>query len=358
MAKRTHLHDLTRQIRRYLEHQVADGVHTYVPATDEERAEFDARQQARQEAQLADLRSQITGEPAQQPGTSQTEEMSSPGAKPPSSFQQDQQEKPNRSDSQSSSGPKKSAVTADTPLWKKHDAIHQLQAEKQAKAKKASQARRRSPKPGASASTPPPEMSQQNAPPKNPKTPEEKMAFLRHYLGNCQRCPLHEGRTNVVFGSGDPQARLMFVGEGPGAPEDQQGLPFVGKSGKLLTEMIDAMGLSRDEVYITNIVKCRPPDHRDPAPLEVRECAPFLKKQIEVVDPEVIVTLGRPAANTLLGTEDEPLGKLRARWHEHRGVAVMPTYHPSDLLRTEPDKKLKKRAWEDLQKVMGRLDLK
>ena len=354
MATRAHLHDLTLKIRRYLARQKSEGVTAFVPASSEERAEFDARKKAQDEKQLAELRSQITS-------TSETPAPSKPAKKQPSSRRpvlMREGADPSGSATRVQAAP---SVTADTPLWKKHEAIHELQARKEEKARRAM----REKKSQAMAQPGPPPVGEEAPgasqplapPPENPQTPQEKMAFLRHYLGNCQRCPLHEGRTNIVFGSGDPGARLMFVGEGPGHHEDQQGLPFVGRSGQLLTKMIHAMGLTRDDVYITNIVKCRPPDNRNPAPLEVRECAPFLKKQIEVVEPEVIVTLGRPATNTLLGLEDEPLGKLRARWHEHRGIAVMPTYHPSYLLRTEPDVTFKKRAWEDLQKVMEKLGL-
>lgn len=346
MTTRAHLHRLTRQIRRYLARQKADGLDRFVPASDEERAQFEARRQKQQEQQLADLRSQITGDTQGESVPSTSTEKKGRSHPAPSV---------EKSDSDDEKAP---SVTAETPLWKKHDAMHKLNARQKKKTRAAAKAKSRSSRSTAGGSGSDSTNTQAKEPPTDPETPQEKMAFLRHYLGDCQRCPLHEGRTNIVFGAGDPNARLMFVGEGPGYHEDQQGLPFVGKSGKLLTKMIHAMGLGRDEVYITNIVKCRPPDNRDPAPQEVKECSPFLKKQIAVVEPEVIVTLGRPAANTLLGTEDEALGRLRAKWHTHRGISVMPTYHPSYLLRSEPDTTFKKRAWEDLKKVMDKLGLK
>lgn len=192
-----------------------------------------------------------------------------------------------------------------------------------------------------------------------PKTPQAKMDFLREYLGNCRRCPLHKGRTNVVFGDGDPRARLMFVGEGPGHHEDRQGLPFVGRSGQLLTKMIEAMGLERSQVYITNVVKCRPRDNRNPAPLEIKECSPFLRKQVQIVEPEIIVTVGRFATVTLLEV-DEPLGALRGRWHEFMDIALMPTYHPAYILRCEDRPnytEVRRKTWSDLQMVIDRLGI-
>lgn len=178
----------------------------------------------------------------------------------------------------------------------------------------------------------------------------------------CRKCVLCETRTKTVFGQGSVAARLVFVGEGPGYDEDQQGLAFVGKAGQLLTKMIAAMGLTREEVYICNVVKCRPPNNRDPAPDEVQACSPYLREQLRVIQPEVIVALGAPAARTLLCTA-QAIGKLRGRFHEYYysgvpgegpSVALMPTYHPAYLLRS-PEEKTK--AWDDLQKVMRRLGL-
>jgi uracil-DNA glycosylase len=183
----------------------------------------------------------------------------------------------------------------------------------------------------------------------------ETLENVRKDLGDCTRCPLHEGRLNIVFGEGNPSAELMFVGEGPGADEDREGRPFVGRAGQLLTKMIQAMNLDRSEVYISNIVKSRPPGNRNPAPLEIQACFPFLERQIAVIKPKVIVALGKIAANTLLETE-APIGKLRGRFHDRRGIQVMPTYHPSFLLR-EYSKHSKAEAWEDLKKVMAVLGL-
>lgn len=171
---------------------------------------------------------------------------------------------------------------------------------------------------------------------------------LRAFIGDCPRCKLCAGRTNIVFGVGDPKAGLMFVGEGPGADEDAQGIPFVGRAGQLLTKMIEAMGFSRDDVYIANIVKCRPPDNRNPEPDEIAACKPFLLRQIDIVKPKVIVCLGRIAAQALLETVI-PISKIRGRFQDWNGMQVMPTYHPAFLLRNPP---MKKYVWEDLQQVM------
>ncbi len=178
---------------------------------------------------------------------------------------------------------------------------------------------------------------------------------VRTELGECTRCPLHRTRHCIVFGEGNPHAGLMFIGEGPGADEDRQGRPFVGRAGQLLTRMIQAMGLERADVYIANIVKCRPPENRNPEPLEIRTCFPFLEDQIAAVAPKVIVALGRVAACTLLDTK-EPISNLRGEFRYRNGIPVMPTYHPSFLLRAEPDKRHKAEAWADLKKVMALLD--
>jgi DNA polymerase len=178
---------------------------------------------------------------------------------------------------------------------------------------------------------------------------------VRSELGECTRCPLHKTRRTIVFGEGNPAARLMFIGEAPGADEDRQGKPFVGRAGQLLTRMIQAMQMEREEVYIANIIKCRPPENRDPEPLEIRTCSPFLEGQIAAVAPEVIVTLGRVATCTLLAVKDS-MSNLRGEFRYKNGIPVMPTYHPSFLLRTEPAKRHKAEAWADLQKVMALLD--
>ncbi len=175
---------------------------------------------------------------------------------------------------------------------------------------------------------------------------------LREAIGDCRRCKLCAGRTNLVFGVGNPNARLMFVGEGPGRDEDLQGEPFVGRAGQLLTDIITkGMGLKRDEVYIANVVKCRPPENRNPEPDEVAACEPFLKKQIDLIHPEVIVALGKFAVQTLLQSK-MPITKLRGQWHTYQGIKLMPTFHPAYLLRNPGDKKL---VWQDIKKVMEAL---
>ncbi|MBI1948285.1 MAG: uracil-DNA glycosylase [Deltaproteobacteria bacterium] len=185
-------------------------------------------------------------------------------------------------------------------------------------------------------------------------TNADKLEKLRtEVIGECTRCKLHRGRSRLVFGVGNPNAALVFVGEGPGADEDRQGIPFVGKAGQLLTKMIEAMGFRRDDVYICNVVKCRPPSNRDPEPDEVLACEPFLQAQLAILHPLVIVALGRHAAQTLLRSKT-PITRLRGGWQEYRGIPLMPTYHPSYLLReeTDPSKTRKREAWSDLQEVM------
>lgn len=171
---------------------------------------------------------------------------------------------------------------------------------------------------------------------------------LRTEIGDCTRCKLCKGRTNLVFGVGNPDARLMFIGEGPGRDEDLQGIPFVGLAGQLLTKIIEAMGFKREEVYITNIVKCRPPNNRNPEPDEVATCMPFLIKQVEIIKPTVIVCLGSVAAQNLLGTTMN-ISRMRGKFTEWHGIPVMPTYHPAFLLRNA---NMKRPVWEDMKKVM------
>ncbi|MBN2358370.1 MAG: uracil-DNA glycosylase [Deltaproteobacteria bacterium] len=174
---------------------------------------------------------------------------------------------------------------------------------------------------------------------------------IRAEIGDCTRCQLHRRRHHIVFGQGDPAAELVFVGEGPGEDEDRQGIPFVGKAGELLTRMIGAMGLTRDQVYICNIVKCRPPNNRDPEPDEVAACEPFLRAQLAAIKPRVIVALGRCAAQTLLGVK-VPISRLRGKWASYQGIPLMPTFHPAYLLRNAGGKRP---VWEDLKEVMHRL---
>jgi DNA polymerase len=173
----------------------------------------------------------------------------------------------------------------------------------------------------------------------------------RRELGECTRCKLAGGRTHLVFGVGSPTAELMFVGEGPGADEDRQGEPFVGKAGQLLTKMIEAMGFRREEVYIANVVKCRPPENRDPEPDEIAACEPFLRAQIAAVRPRVVVALGRFAVQTLL-RDATPITRQRGVWRDYEGVKLMPTFHPAYLLRNPPEKA---KAWEDLKAVLREL---
>jgi uracil-DNA glycosylase len=177
---------------------------------------------------------------------------------------------------------------------------------------------------------------------------------IRRDMGDCRRCKLHASRTQIVFGVGSANARLMLIGEGPGREEDLKGEPFVGAAGQLLDRMIAAMGLARCDVYIANVVKCRPPQNRDPEPDEVDSCRHFLDAQIAAVAPEVIVTLGKHAAHSLLKVAT-PITRLRGRWSQYCDIAVMPTFHPAYLLRNPSEKKL---VWSDLQQVMKRLDLK
>ncbi|WP_224746721.1 uracil-DNA glycosylase [Pelovirga terrestris] len=179
------------------------------------------------------------------------------------------------------------------------------------------------------------------------------MSDLRSEVELCCACPLHETRKTVVFGRGNPAANLVFVGEAPGHEEDQQGEPFVGEAGRLLERILFAMGLSADDVYICNLIKCRPPANRDPHANEVVACEPYLKRQLALLKPTIIVTLGRFAAQTLLGVQT-PVSRLRGQWHSYEGVALMPTFHPAYLLRSPQEKK---QVWEDMTKVKQRLGL-
>src|SRR5438552_4852216 len=179
------------------------------------------------------------------------------------------------------------------------------------------------------------------------------LRIIREDISDCTRCRLHERRTNIVFGVGNVNPDIMFVGEGPGADEDEQGIPFVGRAGQLLNNMIAAMGIKREDVYIANVVKCRPPGNRTPENDECDTCSPFLLRQIEVIKPKVIVALGATAAKTLLLVNDS-MGNLRGRWYDFKGSRLAATYHPSYLLR---DPRQKKEAWKDLQMVMKYLGL-
>jgi uracil-DNA glycosylase family 4 len=186
-----------------------------------------------------------------------------------------------------------------------------------------------------------------------PVSREDRLRMLRQEIGDCKRCPLSNGRKNLVFGDGNPEAGLVFVGEAPGRDEDIRGEPFVGRAGELLTKIISAMGLSRKDVYICNVIKCRPPGNRDPDPREIEKCRPFLEKQLEILSPKVICALGSFAARTLLNTEDK-ISLLRGRIWDYGGIPLVPTYHPSYLLRNP---QAKRDVWLDIQKVMEILGL-
>ncbi|NLL21476.1 MAG: uracil-DNA glycosylase [Firmicutes bacterium] len=173
---------------------------------------------------------------------------------------------------------------------------------------------------------------------------------LRELCLNCQRCPLRKGATNVVFGEGDPHAGIMFIGEGPGGEEDKMGRPFVGAAGKLLDRIIAAAGWKREEVYIANVVKCRPPGNRNPLQEEIEVCYPLLEKQIELIDPQIIVTLGAVSAKVLLGSWNLYITRERGKWHQFGNRMLMPTFHPAALLR-DPAKK--RPVWEDIKQVMA-----
>ena len=188
------------------------------------------------------------------------------------------------------------------------------------------------------------------------KDPLTVLQDIQADMGDCTRCGLHEGRSKIVFGSGNPNAKVVFVGEGPGADEDAQGLPFVGRAGQLLTQMIDntasreGIAIRREDVYICNVVKCRPPDNRTPEPDEMKTCGQFLERQLEAIRPKAICVLGGTAAKFLLSTK-QGITRIRGTWHEWRGIPVMPTYHPSFLLRPYAQDK-KREAWQDLRAVL------
>ena len=204
---------------------------------------------------------------------------------------------------------------------------------------------------GVAHTAPPTNIQQGPAPAKTSvegTTHHETLEQIRKNLGDCKRCKLGTTRKNLVFGVGNPQARLVFVGEGPGADEDEKGEPFVGDAGRMLNRIITAMGIRREDVYICNVVKCRPPGNRNPEPDEIESCEPFLRAQIAAIGPRVVVALGKFAAQTLL-RETAPISRLRGRWHRYEGVRLMPTFHPAYLLRNPADKG---KAWEDLQLVM------
>jgi len=186
----------------------------------------------------------------------------------------------------------------------------------------------------------------------------DSLEALREFLGNCERCKLHKSRHKIVFGEGSPRARLVFVGEGPGREEDLAGRPFIGEAGALLTKIIEnGMGLTRKDVYICNVVKCRPPGNRDPERDEIEACLPFLRQQIRIIKPEVLCTLGRISTQELLG-KGIKITKERGKWHSFMGIPLMPTYHPAFIVRNPSrERELKGEVWQDVKKIMGRLGL-
>ncbi|MBN1515264.1 uracil-DNA glycosylase [Candidatus Sumerlaeota bacterium] len=218
----------------------------------------------------------------------------------------------------------------------------------------ASAAARPSTRPAAAAQTSAPQQPASLPPVQLPPMPDDREQAMRQVIelvAQCERCPLHATRKNTVPGAGSLEAELVFVGEAPGRDEDIQGVPFVGAAGDLLTKMIAAMGYTREQVFICNICKCRPPGNRDPQPDEIEQCEPYLKRQLQILKPKVIVALGRCAAQTLLQSRT-PISRLRGKWHEYEGVPFMPTFHPAYLLRDATQKRL---CWEDLKEVMRKL---
>ncbi len=185
--------------------------------------------------------------------------------------------------------------------------------------------------------------------------PAEEWEKLIRRIRDCHFCPLFQGRTQAVPGEGNCQTKLMFVGEAPGRDEDWQGRPFVGRAGQLLTKIIEAMGFKRQDVYITNVVKCRPPENRTPRPDEVKACSPYLLRQIELINPRVIVSLGKIAAEFLLQT-NKSMSDIRGHFGEFKGIPVMPTFHPAYLIRNEGNREIKRLVWEDMKKVMKLLE--
>jgi DNA polymerase len=313
-TKREHLLSVVKDLRRYLQWQGVEGDPGVIPASDEEREEARQRWKERREQKTRAMEAELKSEDTSV-STPEAPEQQTPDE--PSEAADDDSDRP-------------MAKSDDDAPWKRFKS-------KRKKTQNQTQA----------------STSESGAESTDEMTNADKLDYLRNYMGDCKRCPLHKGRTNLVFGEGNAEARLVFVGEAPGYHEDQQGRPFVGKAGKLLNQMIGAMGLERDDTYICNVLKSRPPDNRDPRPEEVRECFPFLKKQLQIIEPEVIVTLGRPASQTLLESE-KPLGALRGNWHTWGKSDVMPTYHPAYLLRNP---EMKKKTWADLQQVMERLGL-
>jgi uracil-DNA glycosylase family 4 len=208
----------------------------------------------------------------------------------------------------------------------------------------------------ANVASPEPVQEARQSAPASEERSGESLEEIRAELGDCYRCQLGKTRTSLVFGVGNPQARLIFVGEAPGRDEDLQGEPFVGEAGQLLNRVITRMGLKRADVYICNVLKCRPPGNRNPEPPEIEQCGPFMLRQVKAIAPEVVVALGTFAAQTLLGTK-APISKLRGHFHDYHGIPLMPTFHPSYLLHNREDKEKFWLVWDDMVQVLKKLNI-
>lgn len=317
MTKREELHRLVRDFRNYVEAS-GRGLSQAgaVPADPESRRAFEKRLQKRRARKVEALK-QSFSEPSQASDkNTESDRAGSPGASATPARSESTQAEP------------QSETKSAEPLWKQFGSRPKPTYARKTKFKEY-------PRPWDS----------------DVSDPAVKLDALRRFIGDCERCRLCEQRKKIVFGEGSPSARLMFIGEGPGQDEDRTGRPFVGKAGNLLDKMINAMGLKREDAYIANVVKCRPPNNRDPRPDEVAACAGFLVQQVEIVQPDVIVGLGKFAVNVLLD-RDGTLGEVRGKWHEFKGIPVMPTYHPAYLLRNDS---MKRPVWQDLQAVMEKL---
>jgi DNA polymerase len=404
MSAKAELYEIARELREYIAWHAQTGAAGSVPASSEQRMAFQALQKRREDRKLAEARRELMEEeersrPPESKAPQRSEAKAEGGSAPKSdnpaeNFREQFEEATNEKPAE-----KLDEDDSDDQPWKRFGSRPKPRfAGKKKAEKKAEMSGSGTPsgQPSQKPSTLPPEATgpqyDENAYPEasgmmmdgaadiddsssepardTPARPKaastkntndakddmskaEKLEFLVEYLGDCRRCGLCENRTNIVFGDGDAEAKLVFVGEAPGYNEDKQGLPFVGDAGQLLDKMINAMGLEREDVYICNVIKCRPPKNRNPHPDEIQECSPFLRKQLEAISPTVIVSLGKFASQFLLDS-DESIGRMRGQWHEWEGIPVMPTYHPAYLLRQESQKR---KTWNDLQMVMERLGL-
>lgn len=341
MSTKADLHQLANDLRRYLEWQRESGVVGIVAASPEAREAWDKLEKVRQQAKMERLRAALSPE-APKEAPSRAENAVSPPSEeasfrpPPGEFSKSQN-KPAVEEAP--------ATTSGTNALWKTIGVRPKKTFAEPSPARPSPAQKSPDQRSSSPTADPATMSAQ-----------EKLAFLRNYMGDCQRCTLCASRQNIAFGVGNPEARLMFIGEAPGPHDDAAGVPFAGDAGQLLDRMIKAMGLSREQVYLTNVVKCRAPEDRSPSAQEVKECSPFLLKQLSVIKPEVIVTLGPFAAQTLLQSK-ETMDGLRGKWQTFQNIAVMPTYHPAYLLGQDDDPQPRRAVWSDLQQVMKRLGL-